>query len=278
MCPFVDMSHLWQTSKCTFVYIVLMKTCHAHIQAGTTNPVRLIKRSFEKEMNPSQSTSRVQLFPLFASLSAPACDEIISAGQEQAYSPEQAIYYQGDPCRQVFLLLMGSAKSTQITANGGEVILRLSGPGELLGEAAVGFTGERRSTAQAMQPTRAIRWDSTVFAALVRRSPILQQNLLNIIEKHLVEMEERFKEISTSHVGGRLSREISRLVTRVGEPANGGVRLTLSQEELAQMTGTTLFTVSRLLSQWKNQGIVSTGRQSLMVHNAKKLASLFAAD
>ncbi|HTC62889.1 MAG TPA: Crp/Fnr family transcriptional regulator [Candidatus Saccharimonadales bacterium] len=192
--------------------------------------------------------------------------------------PRHSIFFQGDPSNQVFLLVLGSVKSTQITASGSEVILRLSGPGELIGATASGFKGFHRSTVQAMRLSKAIIWDSAIFAALMRRFPVLQHNLIQIVEKQLMDLEERFHEISTANVGGRLSREISRLMTRVGEPANGGVKINLSREELAQMTGTTLFTVSRLLSQWKTKGIVSTGRQFLTVHNTQKLANLYAGE
>ena len=255
-----------------------MKTSHAHATTAATTPVRMIKTRFETEKESIHSILRVQHFPIFANISPPLCNEIISAGLERNFPAQQSIFFQGDAANQIFLLISGCVKLTQMTANGAEVILRLSGPSELIGDTGFGFKGPHRSTAQAMRLSRAVMWDSVTFAALVRKCPILQQNLIRIIEKNLMELEERFQEISTANVGGRLSREISRLATRVGEPANGGVKLNLSREELAQMTGTTLFTVSRMLSQWKNKGILSTGRQCLTVHNSKELANLFASD
>jgi CRP-like cAMP-binding protein len=54
----------------------------------------------------------------------------------------------------------------------------------------------------------------------------------------------------------------------------GGIEIRLSREELAQLTGTTLFTVSRLLSEWNERGIVSTRREGVSVHNFQALAEL----
>jgi CRP-like cAMP-binding protein len=52
------------------------------------------------------------------------------------------------------------------------------------------------------------------------------------------------------------------------------VEIGLSREELAQLTGTTLFTVSRLLSQWEKQGIVSSRREAVVVCDVQALAAL----
>jgi len=72
----------------------------------------------------------------------------------------------------------------------------------------------------------------------------------------------------------RLSREISRLANRIGEDVKGSIKINLAREELAQLTGTTIFTVSRLLTQWKKQGIVSPGREIIMVRDPAALAEL----
>jgi len=64
------------------------------------------------------------------------------------------------------------------------------------------------------------------------------------------------------------------LLNQVGRRVNGAVQINLSREELAQLIGTTLFTVSRLLSDWDEQGIVSAGRESVIVKNLEALVEL----
>jgi CRP-like cAMP-binding protein len=87
-------------------------------------------------------------------------------------------------------------------------------------------------------------------------------------------LEQRFREISTERVASRLSREIVRLLAQVGRVVNGTVEIALSREELAQLTGTTLFTVSRLLSDWDERGIVSTRREAVSVNDLHALQQL----
>jgi len=69
---------------------------------------------------------------------------------------------------------------------------------------------------------------------------------MRIMAKRLQVLEGRFREISTERVAPRLARELVRLLPQVGRRVDGALEINLSREELAQMTATTLFTVSRL--------------------------------
>jgi CRP/FNR family transcriptional regulator, nitrogen oxide reductase regulator len=75
-------------------------------------------------------------------------------------------------------------------------------------------------------------------------------------------------------VAPRLGRQILRLVEQVGILSNGSVEINITREELAQLIGTSLFTVSRLLSQWDRKGIVITRREGFSVVNLKALQDL----
>jgi len=94
----------------------------------------------------------------------------------------------------------------------------------------------------------------------------------------LQEMEQRFREVSTEKVGSRLSSELLRLSNRLGRVTNGHLEISLSRAELAQMTGTTLFTVSRLLCRWQTQGIVSIRREAVLVRDFAALTQLSQAE
>jgi CRP-like cAMP-binding protein len=222
----------------------------------------------------SQKAALVQHFALFSNISSADRTEIVSAAHEKAFLRRQTIFLQGDPMEQIILLTSGSVKITQVGQNGTEVILRLSGPGDLVGATGLWTRCNHCSMALALRSSTALVWGAAVFEALSERFPILRHNAARILGEHLRELEERFREISTENVAPRLGHAIARLLDRIGERENGAVKLRLSHEELAQMTGTTLFTVCRLLSQWEQQGIVSTGREAVMVHNPHALAEL----
>lgn len=251
-----------------------MESIQGSEQASNNPTVCAAARTLGNGTQPNHKGARVQHLPLFSGISSAACGEIISAASEKVFSRRQTIFFQGDPEKQVILLTSGSVKTTQSGQDGTEVILRLSGPGDLIGATGLRSRSFCRSTAQALGSSRGLVWDPTVFQALSGRFPILRNNVARMLGDHLRELEERFREISTENVANRVGHEIVRLVNRIGERVDGAVKISLSCEELAQLTGTTLFTVSRHLCQWKEEGIVSTSRGVVMVHIPQALEEL----
>jgi CRP-like cAMP-binding protein len=118
------------------------------------------------------------------------------------------------------------------------------------------------------------RFENSVFEALAVRFSELQRNVLNILSDRLRELEERYREVYTEDVGTRLSHQPMRLFTQVGQRTNGTIEINLSREELAQLTGTTLVTVSRRLSNWRERGVLRARRETVSVQNVEALRQL----
>ena len=95
--------------------------------------------------------------------------------------------------------------------------------------------------------------------------------MIRFICGHLQELEERFRELSTERVAPRVARQLIRLQEQPGWPQKGEVEIRLSREGLAQMTGTTLYTISRLLSAWEAHGLVTCRRESVMISDVPAL-------
>jgi CRP/FNR family transcriptional regulator, nitrogen oxide reductase regulator len=239
-----------------------------------TNGPRPVGNGFENRSGLGERVALVQQFVLFAGLGAADCANIVSSAHERDFARRQTIFFEGDPMQQILLLTSGCVKVTQFGQNGSEVILRLSGPGEVLGSIEQCSRATHCSTAQALQASRVLMWDAKVFESISERYPILRRNTARILGDRLRELEERFREISTEKVASRLSSQLVRLLNQVGRRVNGYVEISLSREELAQLTGTTLFTVSRLLSQWEQRGIVSARRETVLVRDLPALVEL----
>jgi CRP-like cAMP-binding protein len=221
-----------------------------------------------------QKTTLVQGFALFSEISPSDCTSILSSAREKRFTRGQIIFAEGDPVQQMFLLVSGCVKVTQLGLNGNEVILRLNGPGEIVGAFRVCAQCNHCSAAQTTQPSTALVWDGVTFEAILDRFPVFRRNVTFVLEQRLAEIEQRFREVSTEKVGCRLSSELVRLSKKVGRNNGGHVEISLSRAELAQMVGTTLFTVSRLLCQWKSLGIVNLRREGVLVRNVEALTQL----
>jgi CRP-like cAMP-binding protein len=219
----------------------------------------------------------MQSLPIFFNLSPTERRDIVSAAHEKEFARRQTIFLEGAPCKQVVLVLAGCVKTTQLGPSGCEVILRLSGPGELVGALESCLGSNNLVTAKTTQPTTALVWETHIFEHISDRFPVLRRNTARLLGVRLQELEERFREISTQKVAPRLSQQLIRLSNQLRQHTKGALEISLSREELAQLTGTTLFTVSRLLSHWERQGIVSTRREAVVVRNLQALMQVSEA-
>jgi CRP-like cAMP-binding protein len=239
--------------------------------------VRRIVDRVDRDSAVQQRADWIQRIPIFANLSAADSNAILSAAHEKEFGRRQTIFVEGAPCRQVLLLLSGCVKTTQLGPTGCEVILRLNGPGELIGAVESYLGNNNLVTARTTQTTTALVWEASTFEAVSDRFPVLRRNTARLLGFRLQELEERFREISTQKVAPRLSQQLIRLSNQLRQHSQGVLEIGLSREELAQLTGTTLFTVSRLLCQWERQGIVSTRREAVVVRNLKALMEMSEA-
>ena len=233
-------------------------------RAAVANVTSILKRRVDA----------VQRFEAFSEISAADCGVILAEAQEVHFQRHSTIFSEGTPATHVALLLAGCLKLTQGKAGGQEVILRLNGPGDVLGKVGNQADGKHWYTAHAVRPSTMLLWEIDSFEASVKRFPVLRRNIASVLERHLNELEIRFREVSTEKVASRLGNLLVRLVNQVGKRTDQYVEIALSRRDLAQLTGTTLFTVSRLLCQWETQGIVSARREAVLVHNVPALLDL----
>ena len=211
---------------------------------------------------------------LFTGFTPRECREIASCAHFRTYARDELLFMQGQPVRSLVLIQSGSVKLTQLSANGNEVILWMNGSGDAMGMHADSPSCSHTCSARAMEQCKTLVWEYTKLQMLVAEYPQLRKNISQILASRLQELEERFREIATEKVAKRLALALSRLVKQVGKKSTDGVEIFLSREELAQLTGTTLFTISRILSRWAEVGVVVPRREAVLVRDAERLESV----
>jgi CRP/FNR family transcriptional regulator, nitrogen oxide reductase regulator len=168
-------------------------------------------------------------------------------------------------------------KFTQISAEGHEVILRVIGTGEPFGGVAAFVENATYPvTARAVEPSEAYTWDGKRITSLMQRFPTIAINAARMIAERLHELQRQHRELMTERVERRIARALLRLAEHAGRRVEGGVEIDfpLSRQDLAQMTGTTLFTVSRTLSGWEADGLIATGRRRVVVRQPHRLVRI----
>jgi CRP-like cAMP-binding protein len=212
--------------------------------------------------------------PLFANILPADYSKICASSRVKEFPRGQMLYIEGSPVQQVFLITSGIVKTTKFGQMGSEVIVRVGVPGDVLGALGLFTSGAHHASAQALRLCRTLSWEASAFKGLVEGFPCLHHNMVRITDQYLLELEDRFREVATERVGPRVARQLIRLLKQIGRPVGGGIEIGLSREEVAQMTGTTLFTVSRLISTWETAGMVLARREAVVICDIQTLRAL----
>jgi CRP-like cAMP-binding protein len=213
---------------------------------------------------------------LMAGLPRETVLSVLSRASEKRCPDSAVVFREGEPAVAFFLVLEGRLKLTQTGADGHEVVIHFVGPGEATAALAV-FSGALYPvTASAVGLTCLLVWSHEVMRGLLLDQPLLALNALKLMSDRMREMQERFRELATERVGRRLARSLLRLARQTGRRTPEGVLIDqpITREELAQMTGTTMFTVSRILSAWETRGLVVSGRERVVIRDPHGLVSI----
>lgn len=203
-------------------------------------------------------------------------EKIVAAGYPRAPRRGEIVFRAGEPAAALYLVEAGRIKLTQLTADGQEVIMRYLAPGDTFAAVALFEGATYPVTAQATERTRLRAWPREVLPGLVRDHPRFEANLLRIVSSHTREALSRVRELATEPVAQRLARTLLRLGQQIGRRREDGAILVerINQQEIAEIAGTSLFTVSRTLAEWAAAGLVETGRQRLHLRDTARLAGI----
>ncbi len=225
------------------------------------------RRTTDDRRRTDEALGQLAEAPLFQGLSPTELHAALEAAHRRHARREAFFFQQGDPASALYVLTSGRVRLTQVTPEGHQVILHLVHPGEMFGGIAALGDATYPVSAQAIEDCQALAWDGEQMARLMERTPRLAVNALRLLAGRVQELQDHVRELTTERVERRVARTLLRLARQAGRKVEGGVLidLPLSRQDLAEMTGTTLFTVSRTLSHWEQQGIVEAGRERVLI-------------
>lgn|SRR5215213_2382654 len=220
--------------------------------------------------------SLVANLPLFAGLEPAELDTILSEARSVRYGKGSPVFEQGEDAQSFFLLLHGHVRASKMTAAGQQVVVRYVTPGEIFGVAMAIGLSKYPATATAVDDSVVLTWPSAAWPRLVAQHPALATNTLQTVGTRLQESHTRVIEMSTQQVERRVAHALLRLAKQAGRKVEQGVEIDfpISRQDIAEMTGTTLHTVSRTLSSWEQQGLIESGRQRIVLCDPHKLFQL----
>ncbi len=204
---------------------------------------------------------------LFQGLDGKNIQDVLSVSDVRTVEDGAFFFLEEDDAQRCYILLEGKVKLTQVTADGQQVILGYLVPGRVYGVIAVLKKVAFPVSAQSVGLSRALSWDHQSINMMMEKYPRMALNALRIMASQIREFQNRVRELSTQQVEQRIALAVLRLARQSGTKTEQGVLidLPLSRQDLAEMTGTTLYTVSRVLTDWEKKGLVHSKRQQVTI-------------
>lgn len=211
---------------------------------------------------------------LFEGLSAAEYDELASICRERSYSKGHTILYGDDPGTNLFIIAKGSVKIVVLSDDGREHILGLLGETDFFGEMAL-LDGEPRSaSAIAREASTVLSISREDFQEELRRNPDISLKILATICQRLRHTDRHLEALAFLSAPGRVARVLLDMA-KDGEKSPEGtiIRTRMTRQELASIAGTTRETLTRVLMEFQDDGLVDIDKDVLVVRKEDRLRS-----
>jgi CRP-like cAMP-binding protein len=194
-------------------------------------------------------------------------EQIVQNGITRSVEEGEYFFFQGDAAQYLYVLTRGQVKLLQTNPSGQQVNLRTIYPWQMFGAlgAVRGAGAAYPANAQALESSTALAIESLFIKEMMQTRPYLAFDLMKLMTSYIQEMQARYRELATERVEQRIARALLRLTVQSGQKAEEGIELAFSRRDLAEMSGTTLYTVSRVLAEWERQALVKAGREQVRI-------------
>lgn len=214
--------------------------------------------------------------PFFRQLPPDAIIEINHLFEDWDVAAEQAIYFEGDAGENFYLVASGKVKLMRLGLSGREVLLDILQGGEYFGHLAIDTQQGYTETAIAKTDCCILQISAHHFQEVLSRYPNVTMKVLKAVGQRLEDSQEIIKQLSVYTVEERVAATLIRVARKLGEQKQMGmlIQIPFSRQDLAAMTGTTVETVSRVMSRFSADGLISTGRNWVALKDLEGLEEI----
>jgi CRP/FNR family transcriptional regulator len=199
--------------------------------------------------------------------------------RETSFPGQTVLFVEGQPSQGLMAIVSGRVKLSTASADGRAIIVRIAGPGDVLGLSASVVGRPCELTAETLEPTRIKIIPYEFFKQWLRAHPELAFRIAQELAEEYNNTCQQLRTMLLSHTATqRLARTLLQLV-RTAEPGKEArVQLSLTHQEMAEMIGTSRETVTRLLASFRHKGMIEIEGSTLVVRNREGLRELGCGD
>ncbi len=200
--------------------------------------------------------------PAFRGLDGESLREMEALCRNKRFSPGETVFRQGEPGRSLVGVIAGKLRISVTSDDGQDLHLNLIEPGEVVGEIAFIDGGLRTATGTAAEPTTCFLIDRKPFYELLDRRPVIGRHLLALLCERVRWTSRLVADSAFLSVPDRMLRRLQDLAPS-GETTELGVRIRISQQELADYLGVSRQVINGYLRDWQDAGAVHLSRGTI---------------
>lgn len=199
----------------------------------------------------------------FRGLSSSLCREVAALSELRVYDAKQEVFAVNDPGDYLYGVLAGSLLIYITSADGREVSLSTTEPGEIGGEIAVLDGGSRTTNGRALQRTTLALIPREELQSLLLRQPQIALHMMKYLCQRVRQTSAQVEDVVFLSLSQRLAKQLHVLVAASGSPLP--VKVQISQSELAGFLNATRQAVNTILQTWQRSGLIKLGRGRIEV-------------
>jgi len=211
---------------------------------------------------------------LFSEMTKEEMDRVDEISRMKELRRGEIIYMPEDMSESVYLLKKGRVKISGLSQEGKEVTMDIIGPGEIFGELSLVDKGPRETIAEVLDDALLCVISRNNFEMLIRSKPDLAFKVTALIGSRRRVIESRLEDLVFRDVSARLAKLLLQLTEDYGQVREKGiiVDVKLSQQELANLIGSTRETTSHFLNLFKKKGFIDYDKSKIVILEKDKLA------
>lgn len=217
--------------------------------------------------------------PVFAGLSERDWEKIVGLFSERQYQKDDYIFLEGEAPEALFFVKTGKVKVLRHSTDGKDVVLRVTGPGQMLGAVATFDGGGYAGTAQAIEECTLLLLARNDCLTLVSRYPVFALAVINDMGNRLRSSAEQIRSLAVERVEQRIARVLLKLGASAGSdlPEGRVIEMPLTRQDVADMTGTTVETAIRVMSKFRRNDLIRSRRGKVVLVDLDALQDIAEA-
>ncbi|SLN65276.1 Nitrogen fixation regulation protein FixK [Roseovarius albus] len=217
--------------------------------------------------------SLLDSLPLFNQLEHAQIRDILNLATTCRFEPGVTVFEEDQVAEYFYLLLDGYIRVIRLTPEGEQIITLHIPSGHLFGIAAALGHSKYPATSVAAAECLCLRWPMQHLTGFLETYAGFSEGVYKTVGKRVADMNNRILELATQQVEQRVANALLRLINQTGRQTDEGIEIDfpITRQDISEMTGSTLHTISRLLSAWEREGTIKSARKKIVVTDPHKL-------